>query len=157
MQIAWVTRDLAASEDVLTGLLGARKWVQLTGMHFAPDACTFRDQPADFFVDVSLSYVGDMQLELIMPTQGESIYTEFLATNGPGLHHICIETESEEAFAAAVTAAAERGAPAVQKGLVSGISFAYVSAPQSGVPYIEIVHLSADIRAFFEHVKKEQG
>ena len=32
-----------------------------------------------------------MQLELIAPVKGESIYTEFLDRGGPGLHHICVE------------------------------------------------------------------
>ncbi|EUA35490.1 hypothetical protein I553_6491 [Mycobacterium xenopi 4042] len=34
--------------------------------------------------------------------------------------------------------------------------FAYVSAPQAGVPFVEIAHISDEIRAFFDYVKQEQ-
>ena len=37
-----------------------------------------------------------------------------------------------------------------------GMRFAYVSAEGAGVPYIEIAHIPAEIRAFFEYVKQEQ-
>ncbi|MCW2688860.1 MAG: hypothetical protein JWR37_3750 [Mycobacterium sp.] len=157
VQIAWVTHELDATEAALTGMLGARKWVRLPGIHFGPDTCTFRGEPADFVADISLSYSGDMQLELIAPVKGESIYTEFLHHSGPGLHHVCIEASDTETFAAAVTAAAERGATVVQQGVMpGGMQFAYVSAAEAGVPYIEIAHVSPEIRAFFDYVKQEQ-
>ena len=37
-----------------------------------------------------------------------------------------------------------------------GIRFAYVSAETAGVPYIEIAHISPEIRAFYDYVKQEQ-
>ena len=96
VQIAWVTRDLDATEMALTTLLGAKKWVRMPGVHFASDTCTFRGRPADFVADISLSYAGDTQLELIAPVSGDSIYTEFLDRAGAGLHHICIEAPGAE-------------------------------------------------------------
>ena len=67
VQIAWVTRDLDATEKALTTLLGAKKWIRMPGVHFGPDTCTYRGRPADFVADISLSYAGDTQLELIAP------------------------------------------------------------------------------------------
>lgn len=152
VQIAWVTSDLDATETALTTLLGAKKWVRMPGVHFAPDTCTFRGQPADFVADISLSYAGDTQLELIAPVSGASIYTEFLDRAGPGLHHICIETDDVD------RALAERNAEVVQRGLMpGGMEFAYISAEAAGVPYIEIAHIPPEIRAFFDYVKQEQG
>ena len=151
VQIAWVTRELDATEKALTVLLGAKKWVRMPGVHFGPDSCTFRGKPADFVADISLSYAGDTQLELIAPVTGESIYSEFLDRAGPGLHHICIEAEDVEA------AVAERNAEVVQRGLMpGGMEFVYVCAQAAGVPYIEIAHISPEIRAFFDYVKQEQ-
>jgi catechol 2,3-dioxygenase-like lactoylglutathione lyase family enzyme len=151
VQIAWVTRDLDATETALTTLLGARKWIRIPGIHFAPDTCSYRGAPADFVADISLSYAGEIQLELIAPVTGESIYTEFLETAGPGLHHICIEVDDLD------RALAERNAEVVQRGLMpGGLEFAYVSAAAAGVPYIEIAHIAPDIRAFFDYVKQEQ-
>jgi len=37
-----------------------------------------------------------------------------------------------------------------------GMEFAYVSAAEAAVPYIEIAHIPPEIRAFFDYVKQEQ-
>jgi catechol 2,3-dioxygenase-like lactoylglutathione lyase family enzyme len=151
VQIAWVTRDLDATEKALTTLLGAKKWVRMPGVHFGPDTCTYRGRPADFVADISLSYAGDTQLELIAPVNGDSIYTEFLDKAGPGLHHICVEVDDVEA------ALATRGAEVVQRGVMpGGMEFAYVTAAQAGVPYLEIAYIPSEIKAFFDYVKQEQ-
>jgi catechol 2,3-dioxygenase-like lactoylglutathione lyase family enzyme len=151
VQIAWVTRDLDATERALTTLLGAKKWVRMPGVHFGPEACTYRGGPADFVADISLSYAGDTQLELIAPVTGASIYTEFLDSVGPGLHHVCIEADDVE------RAVTERGAEVVQRGVMpGGMEFAYVTAQDSGVPYIEIAYIPSEIRAFFDYIKQEQ-
>jgi catechol 2,3-dioxygenase-like lactoylglutathione lyase family enzyme len=157
VQIAWVTRDLDATEQALTALLGAKKWIRMPDVHFGPDSCTHRGQPADFVAHISLSYAGDTQLEVIAPVRGESIYAEFLDGAGPGLHHICIEVPDAEGFDAAVSAAEQKGAPIVAQGLMpGGLRFAYASAADAGVPYLEIAHASPEIRAFFDYVKQEQ-
>lgn len=157
VQIAWVTRELDATEATLTALMGARKWVRMPAVHFAPDACRYRGAPADFVADISLSYAGDMQLELIAPVSGKSIYTEFLDTCGPGLHHVCIEAPDEAAFERALADAEGDGAEVVQDGVMAGgMRFAYVSAPDAGVPFIEIACIPSEIKSFFDYIKLEQ-
>ena len=156
-QIAWVTPDLDATETALTGLLGVRKWVRIPDVHFAPDTCSYHGKPADFVASISLSDLGDMQLELVSPVRGENIYSDFLRESGPGLHHICMEAESPEGFDAALSEAADHGAAVVQQGVMpGGIQFAYVSAPQAGVPFIEIAYVSPEMRAFYDYIKQEQ-
>jgi catechol 2,3-dioxygenase-like lactoylglutathione lyase family enzyme len=157
VQIAWVTDDQEATAQALTTLLGARRWVRMPGVHFGPDTCRLRGQPADFVADVALSYAGDTQLELVTPVRGDSIYAEFLERHGPGLHHVCTEAADEQAFEAAVRAAQDHGAELVCDGIMpGGMRFAYVTAAHVGVPYLEIAHLSGDIRSFFDYVKQEQ-
>ena len=153
VQIAWVTADIDATEKALTMLLGAKKWVRVPGVHFGPDTCTYRGRPADIVANISMSYAGDTQLELIEPVSGESAYTEFLDRAGPGLHHICIEVDDVDA---AIDAAAN-GYEVVQRGVApGGMEFAYVTAEAAGVPYIEIARHSPDTRAFFDYVKQKQ-
>ncbi len=152
VQIAWVTRDLDATEKALTTLLGAKKWIRMPAcplrsrhVHVSRRARGLRRR------HLAVSYAGDTQLELIAPVKGESIYTEFLDRAGPGLHHICVEVDDVE------RALAERNAEVVQRGVMpGGMEFAYVSAEAAGVPYIEIAHISPEIRAFFDYVKQEQ-
>ena len=153
VQIAWVTRNLDATEGALSAMLGAKTWVRMPGVHFAPQTCTHRGEPADFVADISLSYAGDTQLELIAPVSGRSVYAEFLDAAGPGLHHICVEKASVEEFEAALRDADEVVAQGVMPG---GMRFAYIAAPAAGVPYLEIAVIPAEIRAFFDYVKQEQ-
>ena len=156
VQIAWVTRDLDATEAALTTLLGAKKWIRMPDVHFGPDTCVHRGAPADHHADISLSYAGDMQLELIAPTRGDSIYTEFLAESGPGLHHICIEAADPDAFEAALTAAGPQSSVVARGTMPGGMRFAYLSAAAAGVPYLEIAYIPAEIQTFYDYVKQEQ-
>ncbi|WP_328356795.1 VOC family protein [Mycobacterium sp. NBC_00419] len=153
VQIAWVTDDLGATEATLSALLGAKKWFRMPDVHFGPDTCVHRGEPADYRADISLSYAGDTQLEIIAPTGGDSIYTEFLAECGPGLHHICVEADD---FDAALTQAAAASTVVAQGEMAGGMKFAYLSAAAAGVPYLEIAYIPTEIKAFFDHVKQEQ-
>jgi hypothetical protein len=68
-----------------------------------------------------------------------------------------VEVDSAEQFASALAAAADHGASVVQQGVMpGGLRFAYLSAPQAGVPFVEIVHISAEMRQFFDYIKQEQ-
>lgn len=157
VQIAWVTSDLATTEATLSALLGVRKWVRMPGVHFAPDTCRYRGEPADFVADIALSYLGDMQLELIAPVSGRSIYDDFLRDSGPGLHHICVEAEDAEGFAAMLDDATAHGAEIVSEGVMpGGMRFAYVAVPDAGVPCVEVAQIPSEIRAFFDYIKQEQ-
>ena len=158
VQIAWVTADLDATETALTNLLGARKWVRIPDVHFGPDANTYRGRPADFVASISLSYLQDMQLELIEPVRGgPNIYSDFLREHGAGLHHICIDAVDEAGFDGALANAIAHGADIAAQGMMpGGMRFAYLSDPQAGVPYVEIAHIPDEIRAFFDYIKQEQ-
>jgi catechol 2,3-dioxygenase-like lactoylglutathione lyase family enzyme len=157
VQIAWVTSDIDATECTLTALMGAKKWVRIPGVHFAPDTCTYRGQPADFVADISVSYAGDMQLELIAPRSGASVYSEFLRDRGPGLHHVCIEADSPDGMTRILDEATAAGAPVVMQGsMPGGMEFAYISAAESGVPYLEIAFISPEMKGLFDYIKQEQ-
>jgi len=152
-QIAWVTEDIDVTEKVLRDEFGAGKWTRLPNIEFGPDSCSYRDEPADFAAHISLTYLGDTQLELIQPVRGHSIYAEYLDRCGPGLHHVCFEPAD---FDAAVASAKASGIGVVQYGTMAiSMRFAYLDAAFAGVPYIEFADIGADMRVFFEHVKKE--
>lgn len=151
-QIAWVVADVAATEAFLGTTLGAHSWTRLPDVHFAPENCVYRGEPADFTAHISLSYSGDTQLELIQPVRGESIYTEFLERGGPGLHHVCVEPDD---FDTALKNAAAQGIDVVQHGDMGGaMRFAYLDGAEAGVPFIELAEIGPHMRAFFEQIKK---
>jgi catechol 2,3-dioxygenase-like lactoylglutathione lyase family enzyme len=157
VQIAWVTRDIEATARALTSLMGAKTWIRMPGVHFAPDACTHRGEPADFVAHVSFSYAGDTQLELIQPVSGTSVYSEFLAGSGPGLHHIALAAPDPDAFTTRLAQAKADGVEILSQGTMpGGMQFAYLSTPDAGVPYLEIAYIPPEIQSFFDYVKQEQ-
>ncbi|MUM17028.1 VOC family protein [Mycobacterium sp. CBMA271] len=152
-QIAWVTADIAATEELLSGQFGAGKWTRMPNIEFGSQTCSYLGQPADFVAHISLSYLADLQLELIEPVRGDSIYIEFLERHGPGLHHVCFEPED---FDAAVSSAEAWGLTVVQRGEMAGsMRFAYLDGAFAGVPYVELAEVSTDMRTFFDYVKEQ--
>ena len=152
-QLCWVTEDIAATESHLGAHHEVGPWTRLDGIHFDPEHCRLHGEPADFVVDVSLAYAGDLQLELIQPVRGASIYTEFLARNQPGLHHLCFEVPDLDA---ALASAAASGLDIAQQGsMMDGeMRFAYVDGAHAGVPYVELAELGPGIRAFYESLPR---
>ena len=152
IQVCWVVEDIAAAESYRSEHFGAGRWMRIPDVRFGPEDATYRGRPADFTAHVSMSYIGDLQLELIQPVAGESIYTEFLARSGPGLHHLCFETDDLDAAVERATAA---GLEVVQQGVMGGgmMSFAYVDGAAWGAPYIELAELGDDIRALYETIR----
>jgi len=73
-----------------------------------------------------------------------------------GLHHICFETDDLDA---AVGRATDAGLEIVQQGVMAGglMSFAYVDGARWGAPYVEIVQLTDDMRAFFAAVRRDSS
>ncbi|MGO4255263.1 VOC family protein [Marmoricola sp. RAF53] len=151
-QLCWVTEDIEATERFLSANFGVGAWTRLPDIRFGPDACTLRGEPADFTVHVSLGYAGDLQLEIIQPVSGTSIYTEFLAVSPPGLHHLCFEVDD---MAVALESAREAGVEVVQAGSMmgGGMEFAYLDGAHAGVPYVELARIGPEMRAFYDALK----
>ena len=53
----------------------------------------YRGKPEDFGVKIALANVGPIQIELMQPLAGKSIWKEFIAKKGYGLHHIALEID----------------------------------------------------------------
>ncbi|WP_163716478.1 VOC family protein [Mycobacterium timonense] len=153
-QIAWVVEDLAATEDLLAQTCGAGSWTRMPDIEFG-SACQYRGQPADFAANISLTYLEDLQLELIQPTRGDSIYTEFLQSQGPGMHHLCFEPANYDAV---IATARGDGIDIPQSGRIGdSMRFAYLDCLTGRVPFIEIAEIGIGMRAFYEHIKAQAG
>ena len=55
---------------------------------------TYKGKPADFKYKVALGMMGDLQVELIEPMQGETAYREFLEKWGEGIHHLGFDVKN---------------------------------------------------------------
>jgi methylmalonyl-CoA/ethylmalonyl-CoA epimerase len=89
-QIAWVTRDLEKSMKAWVENLKIGPWTVLTFTNQSLKYLKVDDktvtEPFKFLIGIS--WIGDMQLELIEPVYGPTIYEAFIQKHGEGLHHI---------------------------------------------------------------------
>jgi methylmalonyl-CoA/ethylmalonyl-CoA epimerase len=101
LQTGLVVRDLQKSMEAYWRLLSIGPWKIYT---YAPP--TLRDgmvrgRRVDYAMRVAITQAGPMQLELIQPLFGPSIYVEHLESRGDGLHHIQSKVENIEEVLAA--------------------------------------------------------
>jgi methylmalonyl-CoA/ethylmalonyl-CoA epimerase len=48
---------------------------------------TYHGKPSFWRMRTAFATLGSLQIELVEPLEGDSIYKDFLVKNGPGLHH----------------------------------------------------------------------
>lgn len=126
-QICWVVEDIEAAEQEFTRQWGVERWLRMPDIAFGPETTTYRGEPADYVVHVSIGYAGSQQLELIQSVSGRNLYTEFLETHGVGVHHLAWVPGDYEAT---LLEAERRGMSVVQQGRVEGVGmeFSYLDA-----------------------------
>lgn len=151
-QLAWVVDDIAEAEAAFERRDQIGGWTRLADIRFDSDGTRLRGAPADFVAHISLAYAGDVQLELIQPVSGTSLYSEFLAASGPGLHHVCYYVDDLDD---AVATAAAAGTDVVMSGAMADgeIRFAYLAGGIGSVPFVELAELGTGMRAFFEELR----
>ncbi len=151
-QVAYVTPNLAEAEAWFQKLLGVASFLRMENVNFGPE-CSFRGRPADSAAHLSVGWLGDTQVELIEPVRGESLYSEFLAEQGPGLHHVAFDVPD---FEATVSGLSENGLELIMKGAVGpGSQFAYFDTTTAGASVIEILGFDESVHAFMKQLKEQ--
>jgi catechol 2,3-dioxygenase-like lactoylglutathione lyase family enzyme len=136
-QIGYVVTDLDKAMQSWVEL-GVGPWFVIRGL---PMRALYRGEPCETALSLALSNSGEMQVELIhQEDDTPSIFTEFLASNGPGYHQLAYWTEDFDATMNAVEGA---GLPIVWSGGEGfGVRFAYVEPPDGPAAVIEISELT---------------
>lgn len=116
-QIAWVTRDLDRSLKAWVEHLKVGPWRVYTFSDETVKGLKVGGEPVTepFKFRIAISWIGDMEVELIEPVYGPMIYQEFIDRRGEGLHHIK-EKIADEDMAAVVGDWEARGFPVTQTG-----------------------------------------
>ena len=116
-QIAWVTRDLEKSMKAWVENLKIGPWTVLTFTNQSLKYLKVDDktvtEPFKFLIGIS--WIGDMQLELIEPVYGPTIYEAFIQKHGEGLHHIK-ERIADDAMESVVQGYRDQGISVTQTG-----------------------------------------
>ncbi|MCP3986546.1 MAG: VOC family protein [bacterium] len=154
VQTGFVVRDVAASEAWFQKVLGVPAWTRMENVSF--DAgCSFRGQPADYAAHISIGYLRETQIELIEPIRGESPYSEFLESAGPGLHHLAFDVPD---FGATLAAFRETGLEPFTAGAIGpGNQFAYFDCDSAEASVIEILGFDEATRNFMEQLKQQSA
>ena len=98
----------------------------------------YRGRPTDCKLKLAMARSGPIEIELIQVLEGETPHTEFLKTNGEGLHHLRFRVEDLEGILAKW---AQRSIEPVwsQSFPEFGVSFAYVDTTSPGGVMVELI------------------
>ena len=140
VQVCVVTRDLDALVRSYADKLGIGPWwVQqyepplLTGR-------TYRGKPADYTMRLALAWTGALNWEIIQPLDGPSIYHDFLAEHGEGIHHVGVMLKDMDmGWPEVYRRFAERDFAAVQEGNWAGVQFAYFETEPACKTTVEVI------------------
>ena len=120
-QIGLVVRDLEKSIEAYTNLF---HWGPFEIFEHKYSERIYRGKPGNFRHRIAYAKIGpSLQLELISPLEGESIYVEFLKTRGEGLHHLGFLMKDIDKRIAAMK---QIGIGVLQSGKRPGRSYAYM-------------------------------
>ncbi len=83
---------------------------------------TIHGREGKFKIRLGLAKAGSIQVELIQPLYGETIYEKFIQQRGYGLHHLAVRTDNIEQ---SVKEMKEKGFKIAQSGNRPGVKWAY--------------------------------
>jgi hypothetical protein len=128
VQVGILVKDIAEAAKRLEKLIGIGPFEILEPEY---RDLTYRGKTGKFKMRIALARAGPIQIELMQPLYGETIYDEFAQRRGYGLHHLGIKTDNMEQ---SVKEMQEKGFRVIQSGNRPGIKWAYLSTEeQTGV------------------------
>ncbi len=143
IQIAHVVRDIDAAMKYYWETFQIGPWEVYT---FAPPAVRdsmVRGKPSDHTYLLAVTWKNEIQLELMQPLTGRSIYDEQLEHKGEGLHHLKLYYPD---CRAALEQFRARGIDVIQSGKIDDDEFYYLDT-ESELGFIVEVGNNGKIRA----------
>lgn len=147
-QIGYVVTDI--DRAIASWLeLGVGPWFVVRDL---PMRALYRGEACETTLSLAMANSGEMQVELIhQKDDTPSIFTEFLESNGPGLHQLAYWTAD---FEATMRDVEQAGWPVVWSGGEGfGVRFAYVEPPGGAAAVIEISELTDATLASSTHIR----
>src|SRR3954452_1397206 len=132
-QQAYVVDDLARAEQAMRDSLGCGEFVELPPNDLEYE---LRGATVSCALGIGFARSGNMQIELIQPVRGEGLHVEFLASNGPGLHHLGFLVDDLDDV---VAVGREAGFPKLMGGQFGSLRFCYLDTFSELGLYVEVV------------------
>jgi methylmalonyl-CoA/ethylmalonyl-CoA epimerase len=131
-QIGIVVRDLQKEVDHWTAL-GIGPWTIVKMEPPIMREVVLRGKPVDASMMAAIAQSGSIQIELIQPLEGPSIWKEFLENRGGGIHHVQSTVQDPDKMLAAFK---EMGIEVLMSGKIGPNTFYYMDTePFLGTVY----------------------
>jgi methylmalonyl-CoA/ethylmalonyl-CoA epimerase len=124
LQVSIVVRDLDAAMRTYVREYGIGPWDVYEFNAGTVSDMRHRGEPVAWSWQLAIAQVGQVQWELVEPLDDESIYAQFLADHGPGVHHVGVGVAGYDDTLAEL---AGRGQDVLLSGGYKGLTFAYLS------------------------------
>jgi hypothetical protein len=102
-----------------------------------------KGEQVPFSFRIALASVGDSNVELLAPLEGESIYVGHLEANGERFHHSCIAYSSRDAMREAKAELVRQGREIVRARTWRDLGeFCYFEMPEMGGALLELLYVT---------------
>lgn len=139
VQIGIVVSDMDRTLGIMKSAFG---WEPDSFADTPPGEKLYYGKVENFSVHMAFIRFGNIEIELLYPTGGKSVWQDYLDTRGEGIHHILFDVENFERAKAALEA---QGIMMVQTGPSArypGAKWAYFDATDKLGYYVEIFNPS---------------
>lgn len=100
-QIAWAVKDIKVAEKFFIETMGIERFFHMENIRAQDVEGTYLGKPADWAMHLYLAYAGDVQIELIQPISGASMFDASLAQHDSAVQHVAYWLDDEDYDAAA--------------------------------------------------------
>ena len=123
IQIGIIVRDLQRAVNNYWATFGIGPWQTIKMEPPILTDVSIRGKPVEASMLAAIAQNGNIQLELIQPLEGPSIWKEFLEERGEGLHHVQPLAQDTKAVLAAFK---EMGVEVLMSGKIADNIFYYM-------------------------------
>ena len=133
IQVCIVSEDLDSTVRSLAEKFGIGPWKCWDYQPPRLLQTTRSGLPSDWTLKLAVAWIGAVQLEVIQPTGGPTVYREYIDTNGEGIQHLMVDTKP--GFSDAIRAFESAGYAVIQGArinppmLVGGITLPSLPGP----------------------------
>ncbi len=135
-QIGVIVQDIERATQYYESILGIGPWVHLD-IEYRDRM--LRGKPADFRYKMAFASLGPVELELIQPVEGATVYDELVAKQGEGLHHLGFDVGTMEEMEERLEFFKEQGIEVIQTGRTDTAKFAYLDTEAIGGVIFELI------------------
>lgn len=153
-QVALMVKDAQKVAEDYWNILGIGPWDIFTLEKPTVFDETYKGKPTCYGYKVGLCQCGGVQIELIQPTIGDSMYSDFIKEHGEGLQHVQYLANTVKEAKEHIKAFEKAGFPLLMDGYFGDGYWAYMDTVDTLKCVWEVVKMPSEISAPHVRVPK---